>query len=101
AKISLGLPYYGFAWTLVDANNRGLLAPANSWCSCTAGGALIAQNSTTTVFNSMFVSDYCYNGTTWIGYDDVQSIHTKVTYAKGKGLLGYFSWQITIGLSPN
>lgn len=62
---------------------------------------IIAQNSTTTAFNSMFVSDYCYNGTTWIGYDDVQSIHTKVTYAKGKGLLGYFSWQITIGLSPN
>lgn len=44
----------------------------------------------------MFVSDYCYNGTTWIGYDAVQSIYTKVTYAKGKGLLGYYSWQIDL-----
>ena len=56
----------------------------------------IAQNITITAFNSMLVSDYCYNGTTWIGYDDVQSIYTKVTYAKGKGSLGYFSWQIDL-----
>ncbi|KAK4604695.1 hypothetical protein RGQ29_012958 [Quercus rubra] len=106
-KIVFGLPYYGYAWKLKDANNHGFLAPANG-PDITVDGALefrvvtkklvqfIAQNITITAFNSMLVSDYCYNGTTWIGYDDVQSIYTKVTYAKGKGSLGYFSWQIDL-----
>ncbi|KAF3952368.1 hypothetical protein CMV_022068 [Castanea mollissima] len=34
---------------------------------------------------------YCYNGTIWVGYDDVKSILAKVMYAKGKKLLGCFA----------
>ncbi|CBI35716.3 unnamed protein product, partial [Vitis vinifera] len=54
----------------------------------------MAQNGAATVFNASIVGDYCYAGTTWIGYDDTQSISTKVSYAKGKGLLGYFAWHV-------
>ncbi|CAA0395854.1 unnamed protein product [Arabidopsis thaliana] len=36
----------------------------------------------------MMVGDYCYAGTTWIGYGSEKSILTKVRYAKQKGLLG-------------
>ncbi|VVB12373.1 unnamed protein product [Arabis nemorensis] len=42
----------------------------------------------------MVVGDYCFAGTTWIGYDSEQSIKTKAKYAKQKGLLGYFSWHV-------
>ncbi|KAL5728796.1 chitinase [Ranunculus cassubicifolius] len=97
-KIVLGLPFYGHGWRLVNANNHGIFSPANGPASDGYGyGGIrdfIADNSGTTVYNSTFVTDYCYAGTTWMGYDDTQSISTKVTYAKGKALLGYFAWHV-------
>uniref|UniRef100_A0A7N2L4L6 GH18 domain-containing protein n=1 Tax=Quercus lobata TaxID=97700 RepID=A0A7N2L4L6_QUELO len=103
-KIVFGLPYYGYAWKLKDTNNHGFLAPANG-ADITADGALgythirnrtIGQGSAITAFNYTFATDYCYNGTTWVGYDDVKSILAKVLYAKGKGLLGYFAWRVDL-----
>jgi chitinase len=97
-KLVLGLPFYGHGWRLVNANNHGIFAPANGAASDGLGyGGIkdfITQNRGTAVYNATIVTDYCYAGTTWIGYDDTQSISTKVTYAKGKGLLGYFAWHV-------
>jgi chitinase len=98
-KLVLGVPFYGYAWRLVNANNHGIFSPANGAASSNAMTYsqiknFITNSSATAVFNSTFVTNYCYSGTTWIGYDDTQSISTKVTYAKGKGLLGYFAWQV-------
>ncbi|GAV79970.1 Glyco_hydro_18 domain-containing protein [Cephalotus follicularis] len=100
-QIVLGLPFYGYAWNLTNANNHGLFAPTNGAAISSDGSigyseilSYIKQNNATKVFNATVVSDYCYSGTTWIGYDDTQSISTKVSYAKGKGLLGYFAWQV-------
>ena len=105
-KLVLGLPFYGYAWTLLNADDNGIFAPANRAAISSTGAIaysqinnFISQNSATTVYNSTFVTDYCYSGTTWIGYDDTQSISTKVTYAKENGLLGYFAWQL--GQDPN
>ena len=106
SKLVLGLPFYGYAWTLVSADDNGIFAPANGAAISSDGSTaysqildFISQNSATTVYNSTFVTNYCYSGTTWIGYDDTNSTSTKVTYAKGTGLLGYFAWQI--GQDPN
>ncbi|CAL1358857.1 unnamed protein product [Linum trigynum] len=100
-KIVLGMPFYGWSWRLADAGKNGLFSPANGKALAGEGSAgynqinsFIAQNRATKVFNSTVVSDYCYSGTTWIGYDDVQSVSTKVAYAKRKGLLGYFAWHV-------
>ncbi|CAB4319157.1 unnamed protein product [Prunus armeniaca] len=38
--------------------------------------------------------DYTCSGKTWIGYDNTQSITTKFSYASGKGLVGYFAWNV-------
>lgn len=48
------------------------------------------------MFNATMVGDYCYAGTVWIGYDDTQSVSSKVSYAEGKGLLGYFAWHVGV-----
>ena len=100
-KLVLGFPFYGYAWRLVNADNHGLFAPTNGEGTGSDGVMLykqikqfMAQNGAATVFNASIVGDYCYAGTTWIGYDDTQSISTKVSYAKGKGLLGYFAWHV-------
>ncbi|KAJ6406911.1 hypothetical protein OIU84_010428 [Salix udensis] len=82
-------------------SNHGLFAPANGQGLAGDGSAgynqikqYISQNGATKVFNNTAVADYCYSGTTWIGYDDTQSISGKVAYAKAKGLLGYFAWHV-------
>ncbi|OMO61789.1 hypothetical protein CCACVL1_23250 [Corchorus capsularis] len=100
-KIVLGFPFYGYAWRLVDANNHGFFAPT-SGAALTPDGSIgygqilsfISSNKATEVYNGTVVSNYCYCGTTWIGYDDVQSITAKVSYAQGKALLGYFAWHV-------
>lgn len=101
-KIALGFPFYGYAWRLVDAANHGLFAPTSG--AATPGDGSIGYNQitqviangATKVYNATYVGDYCYINTTWIGYDDTTSISTKVLYAKGKGLLGYFAWHVGV-----
>ncbi|KAK8523396.1 hypothetical protein V6N13_113341 [Hibiscus sabdariffa] len=90
-----------YAWRLVNADDNGFFAPT-SGAAITSGGALgydqirafIAQNNAVQVYNTTVVSNYCYVGTTWIGYDDTQSIEAKVSYAKQNALLGYFAWHV-------
>lgn len=102
-KLVLGMPFYGYAWRLANANNRGILAPATGPASAD-GGAMgynqiknfISQNNAPVVYNSTIVTNYCYSGTTWIGYDDTGSISAKVSYAKQTGLLGYFAWHVGV-----
>lgn len=101
-KLVFGLPFYGYSWQLVNANNHGLMAPANGAPGGVGDGSkgynqildFIANNNAPKIYNSTIVADYCYAGTTWIGYDDKQSISAKVLYAKQKGLLGYFAWHV-------
>ena len=104
-KIVLGFPFYGYAWRLVNANNHGLFA-ATSGAATAGDGSMgynqirqVIANGATKVYNSTYVGDYCYVNTTWIGYDDTPSISTKVSYAKGKGLLGYFAWHVGVDYS--
>nr|GMD75331.1 chitotriosidase-1-like [Ipomoea batatas] len=104
-KLVLGMPFYGKAWKLVDAGNPGFLVPADGPAIGDGNIAykdvkeFIAENGATQGYNSTIVSNYCYSGTTWIGYDDVESISAKVSYAKDNGLLGYFAWQVSQDLN--
>ncbi|CAA2996240.1 chitotriosidase-1-like [Olea europaea subsp. europaea] len=102
-KLALGMPFYGYTWRLVNANNHGLLAPTNGPASPENGAMgyrqitnFITQNKAITVYNSTIVTNYYYAGTTWIGFDDTQSNAAKVSYAKQKGLLGYFAWHVGV-----
>ncbi|XP_020267030.1 acidic mammalian chitinase-like, partial [Asparagus officinalis] len=104
-KIVLGLPYYGYAWALANPNNHGLGAKANGPASgpgIDSDGSItyssvrdfIQTNNAVEVYDATVVVNYCYAGSTWIGYDDVASISAKVKYAKGKALRGYFAWAV-------
>ncbi|XP_061375802.1 class V chitinase-like [Gastrolobium bilobum] len=96
-QLAFGLPFYGYSWRLVNADDHGLFAKANSGDGSIRYGDIrqfIRNQMAQTVYNSTFVTDYCYSGTTWIGYDDTQSVTAKVNYAKENGLIGYFAWQI-------
>ncbi|KAK7411612.1 hypothetical protein VNO78_03047 [Psophocarpus tetragonolobus] len=92
-KLALGLPFYGYKWNLSDPNVNGLFAPTTQGL-----GAIkykdIKVVGATPKYNATFVTNYCSSGTDWYGYDDVDSISAKVSYAKTKGLLGYVTWNV-------
>ncbi|XP_062159603.1 class V chitinase-like [Alnus glutinosa] len=95
-KLVLCLPFHGRSWLLVNAENHEIFSPANGPVpdSDPIPYSRIETIGAVKQFDPSYVTDYCYSGTTWIGYDDKDSISTKVRYAKKKGLLGYFAWHL-------
>ncbi|XP_009770178.1 cysteine-rich receptor-like protein kinase 19 [Nicotiana sylvestris] len=100
-KIILGLAYHGYAWTLVNPKRNTVRLPARG-LAITPDGSMsyryikqyMKSYGVTPVYNSTFVVNYVTIGSFWIGYDDVEAIRTKVSYAKDKGLLGFAAFQI-------
>ena len=101
-KLVLGLPYHGYAWRLVNPKDNGIGAAA-SGLAMTPDGSVsykyikwyIRSYGSVAVYNATYVVNHCSFGATWIGYDDVEAIRTKVSYAKEKGLLGYNVWEVS------
>lgn len=100
-KLVLGLPYHGYAWTLVNPADNSIGSPATG-LAITKDGSMsysyiknyLSSYRAVPVYNATYVVDYCIINSYWIGYDDVDAIRTKVSYAKNLGLLGYNVWQV-------
>ncbi|KAK4712785.1 hypothetical protein R3W88_018692 [Solanum pinnatisectum] len=102
-KIVFGIPFFGYAWRLNNTNIHGLRDPAmgksdvydNPWMRYDQIRDFIVQHCATTVYNATIVGDYCYSENTWISYDDIESVRTKVSYIKSRELLGYYAFDIS------
>ncbi|KAJ7979640.1 Cysteine-rich RLK (Receptor-like kinase) protein [Quillaja saponaria] len=102
-KLVLGLPYHGFAWTLVNPNNNSVGVPA-SGPAFTQDGFMAYKliksfirsfgNGADSEYKATYVVNLFTVATTWINFDDVEAIKTKVSYAKNNGLLGYNVFQV-------
>ncbi|KAI8570442.1 hypothetical protein RHMOL_Rhmol01G0034000 [Rhododendron molle] len=100
-KMVLGLAYHGYVWRLVDPKDNAIGSPARGR-AITAHGSMsykyiksyLRSYGVKVVYNVSYVANYCIIGSFWIGFDDVEAIKTKVSYAREKGLLGYKVWQV-------
>ncbi|KAA8535611.1 hypothetical protein F0562_030614 [Nyssa sinensis] len=103
AKLVLGLPFYGYAWTLDNPEDNVVGSPANGSAINAANGAMaykavkeyMKSNGVISMYNATYVVNYCTFESTWIGFDDVEAVTTKVSYAKEMKMLGYHIWQIS------
>ncbi|KAI8570425.1 hypothetical protein RHMOL_Rhmol01G0033000 [Rhododendron molle] len=100
-KLVLGLPFYGYAWTLVNPNDSAIGAPAKGPAITDDGSmrykdikAYMQGSGAVSEYNATYVVNYCVIGSSWIAYDDVDVVKIKVAYAKKMNLLGYFVWQV-------
>ncbi|KAG5593635.1 hypothetical protein H5410_034867 [Solanum commersonii] len=101
-KIVIGLAYHGYAWTLVNPNHNMIGSPAIGPAITNDGSSMNYRNikgymqssGAILVYNSTYVVNYVTIGSLWIGYDDVEAIRTKVSYAKDNGLRGFAAFQI-------
>ncbi|KAL5547622.1 hypothetical protein UlMin_002853 [Ulmus minor] len=86
SKLVLGLPFYGYAWTLVSSSENRIGALAK--------GPAFSKDGTMILYNASYVVKYFSVGSLWVGFDDAEVVRIKVSYAKEKKLLGYFVWQV-------
>ncbi|XP_040997157.1 class V chitinase-like [Juglans microcarpa x Juglans regia] len=100
-KLVLGLPFFGYEWTLADNRQHDFFADANP---ANEGSSLefrnikahyININAGRRVNDDAYGASYWRHETSWIGYDDAYSIATKVGEAsRGKNLRGYIAWHL-------
>ncbi|XP_054806209.1 class V chitinase-like [Prosopis cineraria] len=108
SRVVMGLALYGFAWNLTDPdkdNANGIGTSANGvgetpheWTGMITYKEIKAriQSSAGDVqYNATYVVNYWSQGSTWIGFDDVEAVREMVSFAKRNKLLGYFLWQIS------
>lgn len=108
ADINLGLAFYGRGWTNVGSENNGVKQLAEKISGIGYGlgtweaGVFdywdieenyVGKNGYVKYYDEMAQCPYVFDGTTWIGYDDEQSIRVKTEYAMEKGLGGVFFWE--------
>ncbi|KAJ8562221.1 hypothetical protein K7X08_011512 [Anisodus acutangulus] len=117
-KIVLGLPFYGYVWTLVSSKDNKIGAAGtgpgpkeysynteaeNEPFTSTDGTLkfniikrdMIKYRANNSSYNSTYVMNYVSVGTSWVGFDDVEAVKTKVSYAKEINLRGYVAWQVS------
>ncbi|KAK6236906.1 hypothetical protein SCA6_012243 [Theobroma cacao] len=101
SKLVLSLPFYGYAWTLVNPKDNIIGAPASGPAISNDGAVsykdirnYMQRYGANSVYNATYVVNYCTVGSTWIGFDDVEVVKIKVSYSKEKKLLGYVVWQV-------
>jgi len=107
-KMNIGMASYGRHFKLADANDNGVGAPTDgsppngTYTKETGFLAYfevcphINDGTATRVWHEEHMTPYAYKGTTWIGYDDVESLTNKVHYFIGLGFGGWMSWNIDL-----
>ncbi|KAK7411610.1 hypothetical protein VNO78_03045 [Psophocarpus tetragonolobus] len=101
SKFVLGLPFYGYAWNLRNPKDNVIGASATG-PAITEGGdmsykdikAYIQRYGVSVMYNATYVVNYFSIGSNWVGYDDVEVVKVKVSYARENKLLGYVVWQV-------
>lgn len=98
SKIVMGIPFYGYVYKAVTNLNYGLYQ-TYSGCS-SISYANIATNYLNASgyvrhFHTQSMVPWLFNGSTFISYEDEQSIGYKTQYIKNKGLGGAMIWELS------
>lgn len=97
SKLVLGMPFYGYQYTVNDGSNNGLYSRYSS--SRSISYDKIAQSCLNGSYDYFYHDDgrvpYLFNGSTFISYDDEDSIAEKAQFARSYGLAGVGAWELS------
>ncbi|MBR0600612.1 glycoside hydrolase family 18 protein [Sinanaerobacter chloroacetimidivorans] len=98
-KLVVGIPFYGHIYTSVKNNKNGLYQPYQSTNSIsfrdiTANHLL--KPGYVRYFHSESKIPWLFNGSTFINYEDAESIKIKADYIKTKELAGAMIWELSL-----
>lgn len=98
SKLIVGIPFYGYIYNTTSSNNNGL------YQTFTGSKALSYNNIVLNYLNAQGYTRYfheesmvpwLFNGTSFISYDDPQSIGLKADYINTQGLGGAMIWELS------
>ncbi|MHC1723837.1 MAG: glycosyl hydrolase family 18 protein [Aminipila sp.] len=97
-KLILGIPFYGYIYSSVNNSNNGLYQTYTGANSISY--KLIAENylnkpGFVRYFHAQSLVPWLYDGSTFISYEDPQSITYKTDYIKTKNLGGAMVWELS------
>ncbi len=97
-KLNMGVPFYGYIYKSVANINQGLYQTYSG--IATISYANIAGNYINTpgyvrYFHETSKVPYLFNGSTFITYEDEQSMAEKASYVTSKGLGGIMIWELS------
>lgn len=99
SKLMVGLPLYGRTYTLLRPESHGFDAPATGIGPCDGSVPYpwvcqFLKDGATSVFDDESQVPYAYKNFTWVGYDDVASIRSKVVWAVARGFGGVMTFAL-------
>lgn len=97
-KLVMGVPFYGVKYNYVNNANNGLYQRFSGGGTLSYAGIAANYLNTsgyTRYFHSQSQVPWLFNGSTFISYDDEQSIGLKAGYVKTKGLAGAMVWELS------
>ncbi|MEA4987327.1 MAG: glycosyl hydrolase family 18 protein [Anaerovorax sp.] len=97
-KLILGIPFYGYIYSSVNNSNNGLYQTyggANSISYQKIAENYLNQDGFIRYFHSQSLVPWLFNGSTFISYEDPQSISYKTDYIKTKNLGGAMIWELS------
>ena len=97
-KIIMGVPFYGYIYKSVGNLNNGLYqsySGANSISYANIEGNYLNATGYVRYWHSQSMVPWLFNGSTFISYDDAQSMGYKASYINSKGLGGAMMWELS------
>jgi len=107
-KLLMGLPFYGYGWRQVAAENHGfgqdgrpirgdrpyrfiqsLIVPSTPQASSATGGSTVVYR------DPVSQSPWLFDGNSFWTYEDQVSIQNKATYAAREQLAGFMVWELS------
>ena len=96
-KLVMGVPFYGYRYDNVANPNNGFLQSYSGGKSITYKEIVGLLNSSnyTRHYHTEAKVPWAYNGSTFISYDDEESMGAKMQYIRNKGLGGAMIWELS------
>ncbi len=97
-KIVMGVPFYGYIYISVPAVNDGLGQTYSGGASISYGNiaaSYLKLSEYKRFYHPTAKVPWLFNGSTFISYEDEQSMADKAKYIKDKGLLGAMIWELS------
>ncbi|MDQ1911453.1 glycosyl hydrolase family 18 protein [Paenibacillus sp. GD4] len=95
-KLVMGVPFYGYKYDNVTNSNNGLYQTYSGGTSLSYGEivAKYLNQGYTRYFHTASKVPYLFNGTSFISYDDPESMGYKAAYIKNTGIAGAMIWTL-------
>jgi chitinase len=103
AKLNMGIPFYGHKYNQVASDNSGLYQSFSGGSDVTysQAAALLAGQGYTRYWHADAKVPYLFDGSSWISYEDPESIGYKADYAIDQGIAGTMVWSLGMDTSDH